>query len=269
MRRLLMAISLIALVAAPVRAQDMFGGSLQVVKHFSINEPEAVAPAPGPAVLTSDYSNVTNFLGQGFVNGGAALQGTNTITKMVMDDITPNGVNAGLSITQVKFSIANFNTGTVTVRPRIRFWFADGAGGAPGTYYNVPANVGFSFTPLAVASGVTILTGNLAPGSFTMPGGQFWAGLTFDDNSGTTGITAAQLNLVGQGVFDPPTIGSSADKMYVTTAAGSFFTIANPAGALTSLGGNPIANFGWEFTVDAPVPATAATWGRIKAQYIN
>jgi hypothetical protein len=82
-------------------------------------------------------------------------------------------------------------------------------------------------------------------------------------------MTAAQLNLMGQGVFDAPTIGSSADVFWITTAAGSFFAPNNPVGSLSNLGGNPVANFGWEFSVDAPVPAKPTSWGRVKAQYSN
>lgn len=265
MTRMLMAALLTVVAVAPVGANEVNLGNLQVVGQFSLNAPESVAPA----VLTADYSNVTNFVGQGFANGGAALQAANTITRLVADDITPTGTFAGLSITQLKFSIANFNPGSVSVRPRIRFWLTDGAGGAPGTYYSVPAAVGFSFNPLLVGPGVTIVTGALAPNQFTMPGVPFWAGITFDNNNGTTGATAAQLNLIGQGVFDAPTVGSSADLFWLTTAAGSFFAPNNPVGSLSTLGGNPVANFAWEFSVDAPVPTIDSSWGRVKAQYRN
>ena len=263
MRKLLLAALFIVVAVAPARADEVSLGSLQVVEQFPLDSPRVV----DPDVLTPDYSNVTNFLGSGFANGGAALQGTNMITRLVADDITPTGVHAGMSITQLKFSIANFNSAAVPARPRIRFWFADGAGGGPGTYYNLPANVGFSFNPLTVNPGVTIVTGTIGAGLFNMPAGPFWAGLTFDDLNGTTGITAAQLNGLGQGIFNPATIGSSGDLFFVTTAAGSFFAPANPAGALGNLGGNPVASFGWEFSVDVTVPAKDASWGRIKAQY--
>lgn len=262
MRTLLLVTLLAVVVVAPVRADEINLGSLQVVGEFSM--------APGttvPNVLLPDYSNLTNFLGQGFVNGGATLQGANTITRLVADDITPTGANAGASITQFTFSVANFNSVAVTVRPRVRFWFADGAAGAPGTYYNLPGPVGFSFNPIAVNPGVVLLTATLTPNLFSMPGVPFWAGLTFDDNNGTTGATAAQLDGLGQGIFAPPTVGSSNDVFFATTAAGNFFNLANPAGALGNLGGNPVANFGWEFNVDVAVPANQASWGRVKAQY--
>jgi len=236
-----------------------------VVDQFPLDTPKTI----GTAVLTPDYSNVTNFLGNGFVNAGSALQGANRITRLVADDITPTGAHAGMSVTQFVFSMANFNATAVTVRPRVRFWFTDGAGGAPGTYYNLPAAVGFSFNALTIGPGVTLVTGSLAPNLFAMPGVPFWAGITFDDNSGATGITAAQLDLVGQGMFDPPTLGSSNDRFFITQAAGSFFGLANPAGSLSNFGANPVANFGWEFSVDVPVSAKDSSWGRVKAQYRN
>ena len=265
MRKLLLAALFLVVAVAPVRADEIFLGDLQVVDQFPLDAPRTT----GTAVLTPDYSNVTNFLGNGFVNAGSALQGTNRITRLVADDITPTGAHAGLSVTQFVFSIANFNATAVTVRPRVRFWFTDGTGGAPGTYYNLPAAVGFSFNPLTIGPGVTLLSANLAPNQFAMPGVPFWAGITFDDNAGTTGISAAQLDLVGQGIFAPPTLGTSNDQFFITQAAGSFFGLANPAGSLSNFGANPVADFGWEFSVDVPVPTKDSSWGRVKAQYRN
>jgi len=224
------------------------------------------APQKGNTFLASvEYSNVVNFLGQGFANGASQLQGANRITRLVADDITPTGATAGQSVLQVKFSMANFNATNVTVRPRIRFWFDNG--GVPGAYYNIPAPVGFSFSPLTIAPGVTVVTGNLAPGLFSMPGTTFWAGITFDDNNGTTGITQAQLDLIGQGIFDPPSIGTSEDVGFVTTAAGSFFPTDNPAGSTFNFGGAPVVNFAWEFTADNTTPAQRSTWGRVRNLY--
>jgi hypothetical protein len=93
-------------------------------------------------------------------------------------------------------------------------------------------------------------------GSFVVPaGGTFFAGVYFDDNGGTTGATAAQLNLLGQGVFAPPTVGSSQDSFFQTTGAGGG---ANPAGSFANFGGNPTADFGWAFsgTLATPEPGT-------------
>jgi hypothetical protein len=84
-------------------------------------------------------------------------------------------------------------------------------------------------------------------------------GLTFDNNSGATGATATQLNNLGMGLFDPPTIGTSADAMFQTTAAGDF-AVNNPAGSLFNFNGNPPANAFFGMSV-VPEPATMTLAG--------
>lgn len=264
MKKLLLTALVLTTSATFAYAAEYEGWPLHVVGEYAFGAPTVTRVA----VLVPDYENVTNFLGQGFANGGAALQGANTITALVADDVTPNGAHAGMDITQFYFSVANFSAVPVTARARVRFWFADGAGGGPGTYYNVPAAVGFSFNPIAFNPGISVFFTNLAAGQFTMPAGKIWAGMTFDDNNGTTGATAAQMNLLGQGLFNPPNVGSSADQAFQTAVAGSFFTIANPAGALFNFGaGGPVASFGWAFLVDVPVPAKKVSWGHLKYLY--
>jgi len=223
---------------------DIEAGDLTVSAQYSFGQQVFGTQFAGDA----RYSNVTNFLGQGFANGGAALQGTNTITTLVMDDITP--VNGGV-VPYIRFSVANFNSVAVSARARIRFW--DDAAGLPGT-----ANAaGFSFNPIAFGPGVTVVTGFLGTG-LTTPNAKFWAGVTFDNNNGGTGATLAQMNLLGQGIFSPANIGSTADIAFQTSAAGSFFLVNNPAGSTFNFGGAPPADFGWEFV---PAPSTLALLG--------
>jgi hypothetical protein len=261
---LLAALALSALPVASAQATDFFMGDAQVVGQFSANSPQAFAPL----VAVADYSNITNFLGSAVTQGPSANQAGNQITRLLADDITPTGIHAGQQVSTVTFSVVNLNPVQVSARPRIRFWFADGAAGAPGTYYNVPAAVGFTFNAFTMPpNSVTLLTGTLGAGTFTMPGGTFWAGMTFDNNTGATGATAAQMDNLGQGFFDPPTVGASADVMFLTQGAGSFFPTANPAGALLNLGGDPVANLAWEFTVEVAVPTQATTLGHIKSLY--
>ncbi|MBV6459771.1 MAG: hypothetical protein HONBIEJF_02924 [Fimbriimonadaceae bacterium] len=248
-------ISMTALALAAVsgsQAQELFGGDLAIKAEFNVNESQTYE---SPA-LDKAYSNISNFGGQAMANGGAANQSGNIITKMVGDDITALGAYAGQQVQQVTFSVFNGNTSDVSVRARIRFYRNDGSGGNPGTYV-----IGYSFNPLTFAAGkVTLVTGNLGTGSgFFLPGGTFWAGITFDNNTGGTGATEAQLNNFGQGLFNPPTIGSSADVAFITNAAGSFVG-NNPPGSQFNFGGNPIANFGWEFQA-VPEPATMAALG--------
>ena len=255
------------LAASPALAVDYDGGNL-VVEHTFPASKRTTLTHVRPAGLAVDYSNVTTFLGQTVLNGGAANQAGNTITRMTMDDLTPTGTNAGQDVLQFKFSVVNLNTVPLTFRPRARFWNADGAGGNPGTYYSVPAAVGFTFNPVVVgANAATIFTANLAANQFKMPGSTFWAGLTFDNNTGGTGATAAQLDNLGQGLFDPPVVGASQDTYFHTTAAGSFFPTANPVGAQANFMGMPVANMGWEFTADVVVGVEETNWSTIKGLF--
>lgn len=245
-RMLAAALGLFALSGAAY-ADEFFAGDLEATRSYQLGvQTHATRATPGAA-----YSNIDNFTGQGFANGGAALQSGNTITTLVADDLTPvTGIPSGTSITQFSFTVVNFDTTSTTFRPRVRFWFADGAGGLPGNYYNLPGgvDVGFSFAPITQAAGTAITyTGTVTPGTFDMPTSTFWAGITFDNNGGTTGANAAKLNLLGVGIFSPPVVGSSLDAAFQTTGAGSFFTTDNPAGSAFNFGGAPAANFGWEF----------------------
>jgi len=210
---------------------------------------------PGAGLRAIDpnavYSNVTTFAGQAFSPAGA----TAGITRLMMDDITSTG---GM-LTTIRFNITNLDVASFSARPRIRFWLADGAGGAPGTPYSTsinggpPSVVGFSFNPITfAANSATTFTFDLVAGSsqFAIPSGTFWAGMTFD-NAGPT-ATNANLNNLGMGIFGPPDVGSSADNFFVTTNPGSFLGTANPGGTQQNFGGLPPANFGWEFVVPAP-----------------
>jgi hypothetical protein len=211
----------------------------------------AILPAAQAQVVI--YDNSANFAGSAFSNGGSALQSGNTITRLVADSIQTTAVGAPFIIDGFSFSVSNLNTVAVSARPRVRFYLADGAGGAPGTYVT-----GFSFNPISfAASNVSLFSTTIVPVTFATSTGAFWAGITFDNSTGTTGATGAQLDLLGQGIYGPPLVGSSADNFFVTTAAGSFL-VNNPAGTVTSFGGSPVANFGWRFT--SPVPESSTLW---------
>ena len=69
-----------------------------------------------------------------------------------------------------------------------------------------------------------------------------WAGITYDNNVGATGATLADMDAMGTGLAQP-SIGTSTDTMFQTTAPGSFFNTANPAGAQFQFTLNdPLAN---------------------------
>lgn len=220
------------------------------VANAQFVETELIAHLAGgisPQVDVVAYSNITNFTGSAFSNGGAAVLSGNGITRLQADDITFAAGAAGQLINRFDFNVSNLNTSNTSARARIRF-YADNAG-APGTLIT-----GFSFNPISFgANSASTFFTTLAPASqFAVPAnGKMWAGITFDNNTGATGATITQLNNLGQGLFNPPTIGSSADVLFLTTAPGSQF-VSNPAGGTTNFGGNPVANTGWAFTIAGP-----------------
>jgi hypothetical protein len=201
------------------------------------------------------YNDTVNNSGSFFANGGASLVGANTITRLVADDIAPLSGYSGQAISNIYFSVVNANSVSVSARPRLRMWNADGAGGLPGSFI-----AGFTFNAISFGanSGSSFF---FHPTGVNVPSGGFWIGLTFDNNSGATGATDVQLDNLGMALFNPPTIGTSTDNAFETTAAGDFL-VNNPAGATFNFGGNPAANFFFGLSVtQVPEPATFALWG--------
>lgn len=219
-------------------------------KSFVIGQASGNGDRAGAGAM---YSNIDTFSGFASANGGAQVQSGNTITRLNADDISMLGaLNQGAGVTQFSFNVANLNAVAVSARARIRFYAADGSGGGPGTVI-----AGFSFNPISfTANTVQTYFTTLTAGTLLLPQ-NFWAGITFDNNTGGTGATLAQMNNLGMGLFNPPAIGTSQDVFFQTTAAGSFLA-NNPAGSFFNLGGNPVANFGWEFI---PTPGAAALFG--------
>jgi hypothetical protein len=227
-----------------VQAQEIeqFGGDLKLVKETPINQ----APRSTPeGLLVVDplavYSNVTTFSGSATPNGGSGTTSSNTTTRLIADDITLVGTPP-FSIGAIRFNIANLNTVAVSARPRIRFYLADGVGGAPGTYIT-----GFSYGAISYTAGnVATFTGFVSP--FSVTSNNIWMAMIFDNNTGATGATIAQMDNLGMGIFTPPDVGSSTDNIFRTTAnggAGSFL-VSNPVGATLNFTAAPVANLGFE-----------------------
>lgn len=249
MKSILLGVVGLVALAGTASASDIAAGDLVAIGHANIGEATTFA---SDRSNNPYYDNTVNFLGQAYANGGAQNQSGNTITKMVCDDL--EGIHpffVGKSVTSVTFSVANLNATAVSVRARIRFYKEDGASGGPGTYIT-----GYSFNAFSFSAGVTNLTGNLGAG-WVLPTDKIWAGITFDNNTGATGATEAQLNKFGVGLFDPPVWGSSQDRLFGTSAAGSFVG-NNPAGSAFNFGGAPVANAGWKLI---PTPGAAALLG--------
>ncbi len=238
--------SILMLTAPCLFAQDC--GTLQIVKVVPLGQTQ---PAP-EGVLAVDvkaaYSNVTTFSGSGLPTGvGAGTVSSNAISKMIGDDLTFVGT-APFSVTQFRFNVANFNAVTVSARPLIRFYAADGTSGGPGTYIK-----GFDFNPISLTSGSisTFVTPTLTP--FSVTTNKVWACILFDNNTGATVATAAQLENLGMGIFTTPDLGTSADAVFKTTtfpASGSF-SASSPTGSIFNFtNGSPVANLGWEINTD-------------------
>lgn len=247
-------LGLIVLVAVPALAAAAEEPVLtaRVLSTVPIGIARGGVASPTAVDPLAIYSNVTTFSGSSFANGGAANQGGNEISRLVADDTTFTTLPGVSNVTGFKFTVANLNAVAVSARPRVRFYRADGpslgAGlpNAPGTYI-----AGYSFNPISFpASTVQIFTAGPVAGFAVVAGGTetIWCGITFDNNTGASGATQAQINNLAQGIYNPVDLGSSVDVMFQTTAAGSF-TANSPAGSGFNFGGTPVANFGWELTV--------------------
>jgi len=194
------------------------------------------------------YENTINYTGFAYANAGSGVIGTNNvITTLVADDINFNSPAINFNVVGFKFSVANFNGTAVSARPRLRFYNNDGSGGGPGTFITQ-----VNFGAISFGSGVTVFT--VTGVNFNVDG-TFWAGITFDNNSGATGATQAQMDNLGQGIFNPPVLGSSQDLFFKTSTFGDFAS-SNPAGGFFFFNGNPVANFGFQFIIQVPEPST-------------
>ncbi len=207
-----------------------------------------VRPAHAQVVA---YNDTTTFTGYAAFNTGAATGGTGP-TTLIADDINALAGYAGRQVTQFTFSVYNGNNATTTFTPTVYFYNSDGAKGGPGTLLNA-----VTFLPLTEASGaLNLYSPSSTAGFFTLPSGTFWAGVSFSN------ATAAELNNLGQGLYDPPTIGSSQDLAFHSSAPAT--TANNPSGGFFSGGGVVNANLGWSFTVAgavAPEPSPFAVLG--------
>lgn len=219
--------------------------------------------APLDVDLNALYSNVTTYSGSIFSNGDAQSIDGNVMTSLVADSLEFIG-NPPYSIGAITFSMSNGNSDVpITIRPKIRIYLPDGTDGAPGTII-----AGYTFEPITLAANtVQLITGNIT--ALAVNSKSIWAGLTYDNNSGSGGTTLTQMNLVGQAMFGPPERGSSDDDFFLSDAADPFIT-DNPAGSPGySFGGDPVANFGWEFVSDVPLPVTLTSFEAVNRKDYN
>lgn len=223
---------------------------------------------PRGASPDAAFSDITN-QSSAFLHGGAHTGMLRT--KMVADNIQMTVASS--EIRQITTTLFNYNPATTSsaVRFRVRFYGMDGPSAGPGTVLG-----GFdSLANLACPGGGFICqyTFNFNDAPFSLPQ-SFWAGISFD--TGGVGIvdpyggtasplggnyafahvptTAEQLNNLGEGLFSPPSVGSSTDILFMSTGTDlNGFSANNPLGGGIYFGGTPIANTGWEFV---PEPGT-------------
>lgn len=193
------------------------------------------------------YDNTVTYL-NAFTTGGGATSGASG-TNLLADDLTMLPSAAGATLARVDWRVYNNDAGPVTARMRTRF-YADNAG-TMGTLL------------LAVTFGATALPVGLSGWFFdfsafptVLPSNKMWASIVFDDPTNVT--TAAQLNNLGMGVYNPPAVGSSADTIAVGNVAGVQGT--NPNVRYANFGGQPPANLGWAVNV-VPEPASLLAIG--------
>lgn len=207
--------------------------------------------APSAVDPNSVYSNITtDSLHTGVLNGGAGIDPSdpaNVITKLLADDLhlAPSAGAPPYAITGFRFTVANFGGFFPPVRPLVRFYANDGAGGGPGTLI-----AGFNFDPVTVGPG-SVVTFVFNPGTtqLTIPNRDVWMGIAFDNDRGATGANTTLLNNFGVGVRSPVDRGSSADLAWRSATNGPF-TMSNPAG--DTINTSVPDNYGWELLQATP-----------------
>jgi hypothetical protein len=198
------------------------------------------------------YDNTTTAPISNISFNGATIVGANLIANMDADDIIVDASFAGHALTALTFLAFNPNTTAVTARPTFFLWAADGVGGNPGTFleqYVLPV------TTFAPGISLPLIVSDSSESVLIPSTGRFWAGVVFDDNNGTTGITPTQLDLLGGQVFNPPTVGTSDGLVAVfqPPALGPP-NVDNPQVIPFQFGNNPPVNYGWRFEAQAVVP---------------
>ncbi len=190
----------------------------------------SIVSSPAQAAYTTLYDNTATFSGAGYAGGGATTIGNSISTTMVADDITAGAGLGGRSVDQFSFSVGNFNSTAVTASATVYFYNADPTTASPSTLIT-----SLTFTPITFTAGVVQVFTYSSPTSlFTMPTGLFWAGISFSNLGGTTSATAAQLNNLGQGLYDPPSVGSSQDAFFQANSATTIGRRTRPAASTTS-----------------------------------
>lgn len=198
------------------------------------------------------FSNLDDFSGYLYTPGGATA--SLNATYLDADDLLFETGTAGQAVTSVTFTLGNLNTSAVSVDTHLRFYSLNSTQDGIGSLL-----ASIDLNPITEdASSIDAYTVTDAGGFFNVPADEFvFAGISFS----STSATPAQMANVGQGLFGTPTIGDSGDIYFESDGPGTFDT-GVPAGGFYDLGGDPVANFGWEFETQAvPEPSAFAALG--------
>lgn len=210
-----------------------------------------IGPDGEPVVIADSgnviYSNLANGPLGGFPHG----------QRMLFDDITPDRTGVTdtyldtLEMTVVNFDYIDVGGGQIfpgdeldSVDVTVEFYSADPASSLPdqllGTF---TSNLDFTAAPIGPSNGARVvldLSGLMLDSTgWEGTAGFFWLGISF---SNAVGLIQGD-DVVGQLIFNPPTIGSSQDL--IADANGIF-----------NFGGVPVSNFGYELTTTTPEPAS-------------
>jgi hypothetical protein len=211
----------------PYAEKSRFGG-----QRFGEASPEVADP-------NAVYANSTGFTGYIIFNGGQS----GGITRLVADNLSLVGT-APHNIGFIYYVICNGNPGTVSARPKVRYYLDNG--GAPGTLI-----AGFNFPPASVpTSSCAPFTARLPLSSqFTVTSNTMWAAMSFDNAGGAT-ATAAEMDFIAMAFFNPPEAGSSLNNFFLSTGTPGEFNTNNPTGGIQTFVSNPPPdppdNFGFE-----------------------
>jgi hypothetical protein len=240
---MLFAALIVGLVGSAAHAAD---AKLKVVKSLPLGHGGAQIQSTPSLTATPFYSNISTFSGSAFSFGGTFSgtqpAGTSGLTTaMSCDDLSlnPGNPNGSYTLNEVSFSASNVGAACVNAAPTLLFY--DQASGA--------IIDGVVFNPICVDPGVTLYTADLStlspPITFPLDANgeaNIWMCQLYDDAGGTTGATSTEMDGLGAGLCDPPTVGSSPDNIYLSdTPILSYVPL--PSGIQGNFGGSPVANY--------------------------
>ncbi len=185
-----------------------------------------------------------------FLFGNPTNVGGDTMTNIVVNELTLAPGSAGDQITSLSFQLDSDNSIVNDVRFLMYVWAADGAAGGPdtllGEFIYAPP---FILGPEEQMMTYDVTTPLIVPAS-----GVIWAGAALDNDNGASSVTDAQLDNMGGVTYDPASVGTDGFEAYYISPG---TTLTNPS--LNSFAAGNQGDFGWTITGDAlatPEPGT-------------